>query len=48
MVIPPSKLKVVLSDKQLRMARWLNALPIKKYVLWYPDSPSTHGVILVR
>jgi hypothetical protein len=37
-----------LSDSQLRMAQWLNALPISKYVTWYPEVPNSHAVIIVR
>ena len=40
--------KVRLSDSQQRMALWLNALPITKYVTWYPDVTNSHAVIIVR
>ena len=40
--------KVRLSDSQKRMALWLNALPIKKHVTWFPDVANSHAVIIVR
>ena len=40
--------KVHLKDSQLRMALWLNSLPIKKYVTWYPEVVNSHAVIIVR
>nr|WRH23613.1 glucan 1,3-beta-glucosidase [Naematelia aurantialba] len=41
-------LKVRLSDSQLRMALWLNALPLVKFVSWYPDVTNSHAVSIVR
>lgn len=40
--------KVDLKDSQLRMALWLNKLPIKKYITWYPDVANAHSVSIVR
>ena len=42
----PSKL--VLKDSQLRMALWLNKLPLKKVVTWYPDEGNAHALSIVR
>lgn len=43
-----TKVKVLLKDSQLRMALWLNKLPLKKYVTWYPDVANAHSVSIVR
>ena len=40
--------KVRLSDSQKRMVIWLNALPITKFVTWYPDVANSHAIIIVR
>lgn len=41
-------LKVFLKDSQLRMAIWLNSLPWKKVLTWYPEITNSHAVIIVR
>lgn len=41
-------LRVYLKDSQLRMAVWLNSLPWKKTLTWYPDIANSHAVIIVR
>lgn len=43
-----TKVKVTLKDSQLRMALWLNKLPLKKYITWYPDVANAHSVSIVR
>jgi hypothetical protein len=40
--------KVLLSDSQLRMALWLNALPLRKHTTWFPEVANSHAVIIVR
>jgi hypothetical protein len=42
----PSKL--VLKDSQLRMALWLNKLPLRKVITWYPDEGNAHALSIVR
>lgn len=37
-----------LTDSQLRMVHWLNALDPVKYLSWFPDAPNSHAVIIVR
>jgi hypothetical protein len=41
-------LKVYMKDSQLRMAIWLNSLPWKKVLTWYPEITNSHAVIIVR
>ncbi|KAK8846827.1 hypothetical protein IAR55_005915 [Kwoniella newhampshirensis] len=41
-------IKVRPKDSQLRMALWLNALPLKKYVTWWPEIANAHATIIVR
>jgi hypothetical protein len=41
-------LKVFMKDSQLRMAIWLNSLPWKKVLTWYPEITNSHAVIIVR
>lgn len=41
-------LKVFMKDSQLRMAVWLNSLPWKKTLTWYPEISNSHAVIIVR
>lgn len=41
-------LRVHLKDSQLRMAVWLNSLPWKKVLTWYPEISNSHAVIIVR
>lgn len=40
--------KVRLIDSQLRMASWLNELPIKKYVTFFPEVANAHATVVVR
>lgn len=42
------KTKLLLTDSQLRMALWLNKLPLKKSVTWYPDEGNAHALSIVR
>ncbi|GFZ49245.1 LOW QUALITY PROTEIN: hypothetical protein JCM24511_06995 [Saitozyma sp. JCM 24511] len=40
--------RVHLKPSQLRMASWLNSLPLEKYLTWFPDVANTHSLIVVR
>ncbi|WWD22113.1 hypothetical protein CI109_106602 [Kwoniella shandongensis] len=40
--------KLRLKDAQLRMAMWLNALPLKKHITWWPEIRNAHATIVVR
>jgi hypothetical protein len=42
------KTKVLWKDSQLRMALWLNKLPLIKVVSWYPETTNAHSVSIVR
>jgi hypothetical protein len=35
--------RVHLKPSQLRMASWLNSLPLEKYLTWFPDVANTHS-----
>ncbi|WVF69924.1 hypothetical protein IAT40_004708 [Kwoniella sp. CBS 6097] len=41
-------LRIELKDSQLRMCMWLNALPIKKYLTWWPEVNNAHATAIVR
>ncbi|WVR04562.1 hypothetical protein IAU60_001569 [Kwoniella sp. DSM 27419] len=41
-------LKINLKDSQLRMSLWLNALPMKKYITWWPEVANAHATAIVR
>ncbi|OCF40927.1 lipid particle protein [Kwoniella heveanensis CBS 569] len=41
-------LRIELKDSQLRMCMWLNALPIKKYLTWWPEVSNAHATAIVR
>ncbi|WWC87004.1 uncharacterized protein L201_001886 [Kwoniella dendrophila CBS 6074] len=45
---PDSDLKIELKDSQLRMCLWLNKLPIKKTLTWWPEVTNAHAVAIVR
>ncbi|KAK4686579.1 hypothetical protein P7C73_g3539, partial [Tremellales sp. Uapishka_1] len=38
---------LLLTETQLRIAKWLNSLPLKKYVSWYPHTANAHAVAVV-
>jgi hypothetical protein len=40
--------QLLLKDSQLRMSIWLNRLPIKRYITWFPEVANSHAVIIVR
>ncbi|WVQ97967.1 hypothetical protein IAU59_005087 [Kwoniella sp. CBS 9459] len=42
------ELRIELKDSQLRMCMWLNALPIKKYITWWPEVNNAHATAIVR
>ncbi|AFR95193.2 lipid particle protein [Cryptococcus neoformans] len=41
-------IKAQLKDSQLRMALWLNQLPFKKYLTWWPEITNAHATAIVR
>ncbi|KIR70329.1 hypothetical protein CNBG_10107 [Cryptococcus deuterogattii R265] len=41
-------IKVQLKECQLRMALWLNQLPFKKYLTWWPEVTNAHATAIVR
>ncbi|WVN89199.1 uncharacterized protein L203_104416 [Cryptococcus depauperatus CBS 7841] len=41
-------IKVQLKDSQLRMAYWLNTLPLRKYLSWWPEVANAHATAIVR
>ncbi|WWC67845.1 uncharacterized protein I206_101762 [Kwoniella pini CBS 10737] len=43
-----SDLKVELKDSQLRMCLWLNQLPTKKILTWWPEINNAHATAIVR
>lgn len=38
----------LMTDRQARMVHWLNALDPNKHMVWFPDCPNSHAVIVVR
>nr|ODN96630.1 lipid particle protein [Cryptococcus depauperatus CBS 7855] len=48
--VPPQEvtIKVQLKDSQLRMAYWLNTLPLRKYLSWWPEVANAHATAIVR
>ena len=43
-----STIQVRLKESQLRMAGWLNSLPLEKHIAWFPSVSNSHAVIIVR
>lgn len=43
-----ARTQVLWKDSQLRMALWLNKLPLIKVVSWYPQTTNAHSVSIVR
>ncbi|KAE8538279.1 hypothetical protein D1P53_005621 [Cryptococcus gattii VGV] len=41
-------IKVQLKESQFRMALWLNQLPFKKYLTWWPEVTNAHATAIVR
>nr|KIR83289.1 lipid particle protein [Cryptococcus tetragattii IND107] len=41
-------IKVQLKECQFRMALWLNQLPFKKYLTWWPEVTNAHATAIVR
>ncbi|WVQ84124.1 hypothetical protein IAT38_006269 [Cryptococcus sp. DSM 104549] len=41
-------IKIKLKDSQLRMALWLNSLPLQKFLTWWPEISNAHATAIVR
>lgn len=41
-------IKAQLKECQFRMAFWLNQLPFKKYLTWWPEVTNAHATAIVR